>query len=186
MPLAIDCGIWMGGTLRKLEKMSGVGRAAAMRQQNAAGAHGVTSAYLLGLFGDAGVGFDLDAPLGVEQCGDDDHSGGRPGERKKLAMYAAGCLPIFGVGEIHAGAVDVLNGAARSFERRGDDGETLISLLSDIGLVRAYRTGAGDVDVVADADGAGEADDGFKGAGAGNVGAGCSPSQRTTCSLVSS
>src|ERR1700733_4327232 len=136
--------------------------------------------------GDAGVGFDLDTPCGVEQRSNDDHSGGGTNEAEEFAVDAACRLPVFGPGEVHAGAVDVLDGAACVLEGCGDEGKALVGLLGDICLVRAYRAGAGDVDEVADADGAREADDRFKRAGAGDVGAGCSLRHRTTCSLVSS
>ena len=120
---------------------------------------------------DVGVGFDFYAPFGVEQRGDDDHGGGGADEAEELAVDAAGGLPVFGVGEVHAGAVDVFEGAAGVFERGGDEGEALVGLFGDVGVVCAYGAGAGDVDVVADADGAGETDDGLEGRGAGDVGA---------------
>ncbi len=122
--------------------------------------------------GDAGVGFNLDAPGGVEQSGDYDHGGGRTDEREEFAVGSASGLPVFGVGEVDAGAVDMLDGAARVFERGGDEGEALAGLFGDVGVVCAYWAGAGDVDFVADADCSGEADDGLVGAGAGDVGAG--------------
>jgi hypothetical protein len=115
------------------------------------------------------VGFDFYAPFGVEQGGDHDHSGGGTDEAEEFAVDAAGGLPVFGVGEIHAGAVDVLNGAAGVLERGGDEGEALVGLFGDVGLVCAYRARTGDMDVVANADGAGEADNGLEGAGAGDV-----------------
>ncbi len=86
-------------------------------------------------------------------------------------MNAACGLPVFGVGEEDAGAIDVLDGAAGVLERGGDDVEGLFGLLGDVAFVRADGAGAGDMDVVADADGAGEADDGLVGRCAGDVGA---------------
>ena len=122
--------------------------------------------------GDAGIGFDLDAPGGVEQGGDYDHGGGGADEREEFAVDPPGDFPVLGVGEIDACAVDVLDGAAGVFERGGDEGEALLCLLGDVCVVGADGGGTGDVDFVADADGSGEADDGLEGAGAGDVGAG--------------
>jgi hypothetical protein len=135
---------------------------------------------------DAGVGFDLDAPFGVEQRSDDDHGGSGENEAEEFAVDASGRLPVFGSGEVHASAVDVLDRAARVFEGCCYEGQALIGLLGDICVVRAYRAGAGDVDEVADANGAREADDRLKRTSAGNVGTGRSLSHRMTCSLVSS
>jgi hypothetical protein len=56
-----------------------------------------------------GFGFDLDAPLGVEQCGDD-HGGGGADVGEDFAVGAADLLPVFGAGEEDAGADDVLEG----------------------------------------------------------------------------
>src|ERR1700731_2634839 len=84
-------------------------------------------------------------------------------------MDAADCFPVFPFGEIDAGPVDVFDGAAGLFECGGDEGEALAGLLGDVGLVCTYRAGSRDMNVVADAGGAGEADDGFVGADAGNV-----------------
>jgi len=117
----------------------------------------------------ASVGFDFYAPFGVEQRGDHDHGGGGTDEAEELAVDAAGRLPVCGVGEVHAGAVDVLDGTAGVLERGGDESEALVGLFGDVGLICAYRAGAGDVDVIADADSAGEADDRLEGAGAGDV-----------------
>ncbi len=119
--------------------------------------------------GDLGVSFDLDAPGGVEESGDDDHGGGGTDEGEELAVDLGGGLPVFDVGEVDAGAVDVLDGAAGLFERGGDEGEALVGLLGDVGVFGAYGAGAGDVDAIADADGSGEADDGLVGRCAGDV-----------------
>ena len=139
------------------------------------------------LLGDAGVGFDLDAPGGVEQGGDDDHGGGGADEREEFAVDPPGDFPVLGVGEIDACAVDVLDGAAGVFERGGDEAKALRCLFGDICVVGTYGAGSGDVDFVANADGSGEADDGLVRAGAGNIGAshGISlcPADKTACSL---
>jgi hypothetical protein len=121
------------------------------------------------LIRNTGVSFDFYAPLRVEQGGYHDHGGGGTDEAKEFAVDAAGCLPVLGVGEVHAGAVDVLDGTARVLKCGGDEGEALVGLFGYVGLVRAYGAGARDVDLVADADGAGEADDGFEGRGAGDI-----------------
>jgi hypothetical protein len=119
--------------------------------------------------GNAGVGFDFDLPGGGEESGDDDHRGGGTNGGEELAVDTAYGFPVGGAGEVDAGAVDVLDGAAGLLESGGDEGEALGSLLGCIGCVGSDRAGSGDVDVVADADGAGEADDGLVGAGAGDV-----------------
>ena len=114
------------------------------------------------LLWNASVGFDFYAPIWVEEGGYHDHGGGGTDGAEELAVDAAGGLPVLGVGEVHAGAVDVLDRTARVLECGGDEGEALVCLFGYVGLVCAYGAGAGDVDVVADADGAGEADDGLE------------------------
>src|SRR5258707_14867722 len=121
------------------------------------------------LIWNASVRFDFYSPFRIEEGGYYDHGGGGTDEAEELAVDAAGGLPVFGAGEVHAGAVDVLDGTAGVLECGGDGGEALVGLFGDGGVVRAYGAGAGDVDVVADADGAGEADDGLEGRGAGDV-----------------
>jgi len=81
-------------------------------------------------------------------------------------------LPVMSVGKVHAGAVDVLDGRARIFECRGNDAEALLGLLSDVAVIRSDRARAGNVDVIADANCAGEANDGLVRGCAGDVGAG--------------
>jgi hypothetical protein len=119
---------------------------------------------------DLGIGFNLNAPGRVEKSGDDDHRGSGTDEGEELAVNLGGGLPVRGMGEVDAGAVDVLDGAARLFEGGGDKGEALVGLLEDIGCVGADGAGAGDVDLVADADSSGETDDGLEGRCAGDVG----------------
>ena len=123
------------------------------------------------LIWNASVRFDFYSPFGVEKGGYHDHGGGGTDEAEEPAVDAAGGLPVFGVGEVHASAVDVLDGTAGVLECGGDEGEALVGLFGDVSFVRAYWTGARNVDVVADADGAGEADDGLERRGAGDVGA---------------
>jgi hypothetical protein len=121
------------------------------------------------LFGNAGIGFNLNAPIWVEQTGDDDHGGGGKDDAEEFAVDSAGRLPVFDVREIHAGAVDVLDGRAGVFESGGDEGEALVGLFGDVGVIGTNGASAGDVDVVADADRAGETDDGLEGRCAGDV-----------------
>jgi hypothetical protein len=123
------------------------------------------------LLWNASVGFDFYTPFGVEEGGYYDHGGGGTDEAEELAVDAAGGFPVFRASEIHASAIDVLDGTAGVLECGGNEGEALVGLFGDVSLIRAYRAGAGDVDVVADADGAGEADDGLEGGCAGDVGA---------------
>src|SRR5258708_38868896 len=93
------------------------------------------------------VGFDFYTPFWVEQGGDHDHGGGGTDEAEELAVDAAGGLPVFSVGEVHAGAVDVLDGAARVLEGCGDEGEALVGLFGGVSLIRAHRACAGDMEV---------------------------------------
>jgi hypothetical protein len=83
------------------------------------------------------VGFDFYTPIWVEEGGYDDHGGGGTDEAEEFAVYAAGGFPVFGMGEVHAGAVDVLDGAAGVFKCGGDQGEALVGLFGDVGFVRA-------------------------------------------------
>src|SRR5438067_2060643 len=115
------------------------------------------------LIWNASVRFYFDPPVRVEEGGYDDHGGGGTDDSEDLAVDVAGGLPVFSAGEVHAGAVDMLDGTAGVFECCGDEGEALASLFGDIGLIGADGTGAGDMDLVADSDGAGEADDGLEG-----------------------
>ena len=66
----------------------------------------------------------------------------------------------------------MLDGGTCVFECRGDDVEALLCLLGDVAVICADGAGAGDVDVVADADSAGETNDGLIRGCAGDVGAG--------------
>ncbi len=116
-----------------------------------------------------GVGFDFHAPSRVQKSTDDDHGGGGAGDGKELAVDTGYLFPVFGAGEIDAGADDLLDGGAGLFEGAGDDGEDLVGLGGGIGIIGTDGTGSGDVDMGADADGAGEADDGFVGGGAWDV-----------------
>src|SRR6266567_4015123 len=130
------------------------------------------------LVGNAGICLNFYAPAGVEELLDDDHGGGGTDDGEELAMDAADDLPVVSVGEVHAGAVDVLDGGAGVLESGGDDVEALFGLRSDVSVVCADGASAGDVNFIADADGAGEADDGLVGGGTGDVGAGHLDPQR--------
>ncbi len=125
------------------------------------------------LAGNVSVGFDLDAPLWVEQRGDDHHGGLRG---RMMPKYLPWMSPTISQSSARVrynpGAVDVLDGAASLLDSCSDDGEALVGLSGYIGFIGADWAGAGDVDMVADADGAGEADDGLEGAGSGDVCAG--------------
>ena len=63
--------------------------------------------------GKDGFGLDLDAPLRVEELFDGDHGGGGADVGEDLAVGAADLLPVFGVGEVHARADDVLEARRR-------------------------------------------------------------------------
>ena len=97
-------------------------------------------------------------------------------------MHAAHGFPIRHVGQVDARAHDVLKGRARFLQNAGDDGQALVRLPGNVGIVAADRAGAGNHDVPADTHGAGEADDGLVRGSAGNVLAGvhCSNLLRST------
>src|SRR5690242_18434288 len=95
----------------------------------------------------ASVRFDFYSPVWIEKRGYDDHGGGGADEAEELAVNAASGLPVFAAGEVHAGAIDVLDGAAGVFECGGDECEALVGLFGYVGFVRANRAGAGDMDV---------------------------------------
>src|SRR5215472_657318 len=118
------------------------------------------------------LGFHLDAPPGIEQLLDDDHGGSRSNVAEDLAVSSADLLPIPGVGEVYAGADDVLEAGAGVEERGLDELEAGAGLFGSRETVRADGAGAGDVDNVADAHGARETDDGFVGRCTGDVRAG--------------
>src|SRR5438270_6346164 len=123
------------------------------------------------LIWNASVGFDFDAPVWVEEGGHNNHGGSGTNEPEEFAVNSSGGLPVFGPGEIHAGAVDVFDGAAGVLERGGDEGEALAGLFGHVGFIGAHGACARDVDVVADAHRAGEADNWLERRGTGDVGA---------------
>ena len=125
------------------------------------------------LVGNTGICFNFYAPFRVEQRGDDNHGSGGTDETEKFAVDAAGGLPVFGASEVHTGTVDMFDGASGVFEGRGDKGEALIGLFGDVRLVCTNRAGAGDMNVIADTDGAGEADHRLEGRGAGDIASKC-------------
>lgn len=84
-------------------------------------------------------------------------------------MGATDLFPIFGVGDEHAGADDVLKGGAGLRERRADELEDCAGLFGCGEVVGAYGAGARDVDDVADAYCARETDDGLVRAGSGDI-----------------
>ncbi len=77
--------------------------------------------------------------------------------------------PVLCAGEEHAGADDVLEAGAGLGEGFLDEAEDDAGLLGGGEIFSAYRAGAGDVDDVADANSAREADDGFVRRGAGDI-----------------
>jgi hypothetical protein len=116
-------------------------------------------------------GFDFDGPEGVEQSGDD-HGGGGTDGAEGFAVGAAYGFPVLGAGEKDAGADDVGEGGPGLGEGSFDELEDVAGLVGRGEIFSADGAGAGDVDGIADANGAGETDDGLVGAGAGDVGAG--------------
>src|ERR1700761_298752 len=121
------------------------------------------------LLRDPRIGFDLDPPGRIEECGDDDHGGGWANLSEEAAMNMADSLPIFGASQVHAGAIHVLHGTACVLESCGDEIEASLGLLRYIRRIRTDGASARDMDLVADANSAGEADDRFEGRSAGNV-----------------
>jgi hypothetical protein len=115
------------------------------------------------------IEFDFHAPLGIEELSHNDHRSRWTDFTEVFAVDAAYCFPVFGAGEIHAGADYVVQRRACAGEDFGGDLEDAVSLGYDIKIVCAYWTGAGDVDGAADAHGAGEANDGLVGRCTGKV-----------------
>ena len=82
-------------------------------------------------------------------------------------MNAADDFPVFDVGEKHAGADYVVECRTGLFQGFFGDGEDAAGLSCGVFVFCADGTGAGKMDGVPDADGAGEADDGLVGRTAG-------------------
>jgi len=97
-----------------------------------------------------GFGFDLHAPFGIEQ-GSNDHGRRGPDCTEDFAMRAAYFFPVLGMGEEHAGAVDVLEGGASLGESGSDQLEYRAGLLCRREVVGADRAGSRYVDDVANA-----------------------------------
>src|SRR5260370_41953359 len=95
----------------------------------------------------ASVCFDFYSPVWIEEGGYHDHGGGGANQAEELAVDAAGGLPVFRAGEVHASAIDVFYGTAGVLECRGDEGEALVGLFGYVGLIGAYGAGAGDVNL---------------------------------------
>ena len=113
--------------------------------------------------GKDGFGLDLDAPFGIQQFFDDDHSGGGTDVGEDLSVGAADLLPVLGVCDVDAGANDLLEPSAGGLKRGLDELEAGAGLVGGRGVFCADGASAGDVDDVANADGARETDDGLEG-----------------------
>jgi hypothetical protein len=122
--------------------------------------------------GDNRIKFDFHAPFGVDELSHDDHCGGGQDFAKDFAVDPAYGLPVGGVGQVHSRSDYVLERCSGAIEDVCGDFEDLAGLGFYVGFVCAYGAGAGDVDGVMDADGSGEADDGFVGGCAGEILAG--------------
>lgn len=103
--------------------------------------------------GDQGFRFDLNAPFRVEQGGND-HGRCGPDGAKDFTVGAADFFPVLGTGEEHAGAVNMLESSAGLVECGFDQLEHRAGLLGRREVVGSDRTGARNVDDVADAHGA--------------------------------
>ena len=121
-----------------------------------------------GASGDHCFGFDFYAPFRIEQ-GSNHHGAGGAYSAENFAVGTAYLFPVFGAGDEHAGADDVVEGGAGLSERSLDQLEYGAGLFGRREFLRTHRAGAGDMHNVADADGAGEADDGLEGGSAGDV-----------------
>ncbi len=88
---------------------------------------------------------------------------------EEFAVNAADRFPVFDVGEIHAGADDVVERCAGFGQSLCGDREDAARLAGGVFVVGAHRAGSGEVNGVAHAYGAGEADDGLEGRSAGDV-----------------
>ena len=128
--------------------------------------HGLLGQALVGFGGGDGddcVGFDFDEELGVNEAADLNHGGGRTDGAEELAVGAADRLPLGDVGDIDAGADDVMKGCARLLECGLDGAEGLNGLKVRVARTDdarwRYRGCAGDEDLLADANRTGVADD---------------------------
>src|SRR5579884_3868510 len=74
-------------------------------------------------------------------------------------MHAAYGLPVFGVGQIHARADNIFEFRSGFFKSRLNQGKALASLCGRVSVVCADWRGAGNMHSIANAHGAGEADD---------------------------
>jgi hypothetical protein len=63
-------------------------------------------------FWNNGIHFDFDAPIWIEQGGNNNHGCGGADVAEGLAVHASYRFPVFYMGKIHAGSDDVLKGCA--------------------------------------------------------------------------
>ena len=138
--------------------------------------------------GDDCFSFDFDEERGVDEGADLNHGGGRTDGAEELAVGAADRLPLGDVGDVDACADDVMKGSARLLERGLDGAEGLNSLKIRVAWAddarRRDRGCAGDEDVLADANGAGVADDRLPWPAAGDVDARVSHARSLTVEEV--
>jgi hypothetical protein len=106
-----------------------------------------------------GIQFDFHAPFGIEELSHNDHRGRRADALKKLTVDATDSFPVCGMGEIHSGPDYIVKGRACALEDFGGDLEYLAGLGFYVLIIGADRAGSGYVDGIADAYGAGKADD---------------------------
>ena len=117
--------------------------------------------------------FDFDEERGIYELADLDHGGGGTNGAEELAVGAADRLPLGDVGNEHASADDVMKRRTGLLECGLDSAEGLhglkvrIARADDAG--RSDRGRASDENVLADANGAGVADDGLPWPAAGDV-----------------
>ena len=97
-----------------------------------------------------------------KKCGNHDHGGRWSNLTKELAVDAAYGFPVLDAGEVHSRSDDIVEGCAAIEQCLLNDFQDAAGLYGSVSGFGAYRAGACDVNCVSHADGAGEADDGFK------------------------
>jgi hypothetical protein len=111
------------------------------------------------------LGFDLDEPAGIEQPSGEKRRVRRADVSEDLSVSTADALEVLGAHQVDTGADDVRERRARLLEGGADDLEAApglaVGVLGRIGAVGHDGRGPGHVDVLADPDGAGKADNGL-------------------------
>jgi len=101
--------------------------------------------------------------------GHDEHGGGGADFAEEFAVDAAYGFPVGGLGEVDTGANHVYERCAGADEDFSGDSDDYAGLDFYVGIICAHGASAGNIDMVVNAHGAREADNGFVGGRAGEV-----------------